>query len=1055
MKKFTIFILAALLNVCAAMAVPAYKGIVVLQQPDGSVINARAHGDEWLNLTTTDDGYSIVKDADGFYVYAQLKNGQLAPTAVRVHNADARTAQEQAYLGSVQKYLWPQMSEATVKAKSEENARRVKAQGRRKAQNYDYNNFRGLIILVQFNNREFERDDYSEIIGEMVNGKDYTGYMGTNGRKVNYTGSVRDYFYDNSFTQFEPQFDIVGPVTVDRSDTYAERTDNAAQLTLDAIDAIDDQVDFSEYDRDGDGVVDMIYFIFAGYGSNFYGQSSDYVWPHASQIYDPRTYRYVIRDNVYLGRYACSTEFYGTERSHTIDGIGTICHEFSHVLGLMDHYDTDYEQNGQSNDPGEWDVMAGGSYHNMARTPVGYSIFERFSIGFAVPETIDGEGSFTLEDIDKSNTGYIIKSQQNREYFMFENRRKDKWNAYLPNTGMLVFRVDSTSTNVWSRNTVNANPNHNYYQMVRAGGARGYAAASDPFPGTNGVTELNNATTPANLLSWAGKETKWGLTNIRETDGVITFDVEDTYKLKGITIEESVTVGVGVTRQINVEGDPSYIEFEVNWDCSDTNIATVDNDGRVTGVAPGSCSVTATTTDGQFSATCQVNVEEQLIVNSIAEFKVLADGTKCQLKLNDARVLYVYQKDIYLRDATGAIVFDNTGLQASRYNTVNGTIFLVKGSRNNMPVATADAEKTDLSAVTVTSGSTIQPREVTFDELTENDYADYVLVKTVELQKDGGLWAVSGNKRARLYSTLGVRNLTIPTDLTDKRYNITCIFGTNVLNGEVIDELYLLKSPEVDNGWSPEPQYVTVDDIAELKELEDGTIARLILTNAQVLMMDEDGDGVIRDGSGALSTYLPSVTLNVNDVINGELIVKYYVEDGMAEIDEVKGVTTYDNFNVSEGNPAEPIVVTIDQLAALDTNEKLLASPLTSNLVQIQECALEPAYNFLGMRFYTATQASSVGSILVGDGMDGVIMPVNPANKLYNLTGFFGHLVEEDVNMDIYAVILSESPTLLDGIDEMKTDDTSAAPGYNLAGQRVADSFKGIVVHGGHKAIVK
>ena len=197
-------------------------------------------------------------------------------------------------------------------------------------------------------------------------------------------------------------------------------------------------INFKNYDRDNDGYVDLVYFIFAGNGSNYSGNDSRLFWPHRSAFY------YFRKDGVNLGDYASSVELAGwTDSPSTvkIDGIGTICHEFSHVLGLPDFYDTDYAQNGQSNDPGDWSVMAGGSYFNDGRTPVGYSLFERFAVGFANVTTITGEGSYTLENIDNSNTGFRLKTSVDKESFYLENRQRTKWNYYLPGTGMLVFRV--------------------------------------------------------------------------------------------------------------------------------------------------------------------------------------------------------------------------------------------------------------------------------------------------------------------------------------------------------------------------------------------------------------------------------------------------------------------------------------------------------------------------------------------------------------------------------------------------------------------------------------
>lgn len=238
-----------------------------------------------------------------------------------------------------------------------------------------------------------------------------------------------------------------------------------------------------------------------------------------------------------------------SQRLILIDGIGTICHEFSHVLGLPDFYDADYEEDGQSNDPGDWSVMAAGCYANYDRTPVGYSLYERYAVGFMdEPPVISSPGNMMLDPLPllTACSGYRINTPVDNEFFLLENRQQAafKWDAFLPGSGMLVHRVDKTKTSVWDYNTVNTNPDHNYYELVRAGGAHSYtykekrhfeSTAADVFPGDDHVTELGNTTSPANLLSWSGKPCPYELSNIQMTEeGLITFDVKSTDIPEGI-----------------------------------------------------------------------------------------------------------------------------------------------------------------------------------------------------------------------------------------------------------------------------------------------------------------------------------------------------------------------------------------------------------------------------------------------------------------------------------------------------------------------------------------
>jgi M6 family metalloprotease-like protein len=389
---------------------------------------------------------------------------------------------------------------------------------------YDYSKFRGLVILVEYNDLAFSRTDIKEIYEGMLNDKGYTGFMSNAllPEKIPYTGSVRDYYYENSNGLFDPTFDVVGPVKIDYASTYAKQTSYAQTLMSAAVKAADDEVDFSQYDCDGDGTVDMVFFLFSGGGSNYTGNDSNLLWPHASTL----TTRV---DGVSLGRYACSVELYGRPANKIIDGIGTIVHEFGHVLGLPDLYDTDYASSGGTSiHPQKWSVMASGSYLNQSRTPAGYSLYERYALGFATPQQVTETGDYTLDYIGTANTGLRIDTDTKNEYYLFENRQKQRWDAYLPGEGMLVFRVDSTSVTAWDNNDVNVNPAHNYYELLRATPKTTSSGVTDsdgdPFPGSGNVTELNYNTSPA-LLSWSGDPVFYSLSDIAMADGKVTLHI--------------------------------------------------------------------------------------------------------------------------------------------------------------------------------------------------------------------------------------------------------------------------------------------------------------------------------------------------------------------------------------------------------------------------------------------------------------------------------------------------------------------------------------------------
>ena len=526
-KAFIVLSLTIMTVTNRAFAEPAHPQPVTVMQPDGSALTLKLVGDEFYHFNTTADGYTLLKDKSGYYVYAQLKGDNLVPSQVLAHDAGQRSAAEQTFVNALPKYLTaaPSVKMAqTLRAKRDVQA---------KEEQFDYTKFKGLVILINYTDKQFGMANANAFYDDMLNTENYTGFM-FNGRFQSCPGSVRDYFHDNSMGVFNPHFDVYGPVNVDFSCTDAHSTSNADVIFKASLDSIDNDVDFSQYDTDGDGFVDMVFFIVAGYSASYGGNNSDYLWPHKYYLFSPDWHFYNY-DGVNIGTYACSTEIYGWEAyGYTIPaGIGTITHEFSHVLGLPDLYDTDYSTGGQSNHPDDWDVMAGGSHMNYGRIPVGYSIFERYALGWATPTEITSTGNYMLNNVTTHNEGYILRTPVEHEYFIMENRQQSgKWDQALPGHGMLVARVDSTNPDVWWGNSINDDPRHNYYEIVRAGNGSG-ASGSDPFPGTAGVTELTNVSTPS-LLTWGGVFNPFNIFNIQENGGIITFEVKSEDEITSI-----------------------------------------------------------------------------------------------------------------------------------------------------------------------------------------------------------------------------------------------------------------------------------------------------------------------------------------------------------------------------------------------------------------------------------------------------------------------------------------------------------------------------------------
>ena len=499
-------------------AVPADPKPIQVTQPDGSTLTIKLHGDEFFHFTSTVDGYTVVKNAAGFYTYARLDGDKLVASDRIARDEVQRSPADRSALARIPKGL---TTNAMIQSGSQKLSRRNGAMRRVGSDGYmNYDSFRGLIILINYTDKRFSMPDANSFYDDMVNTHDYSGYTLRN-RTVVMTGSVRDYYYDNSNHIFDPHFDVVGPVNVPYKCTDQQSTSNSDAIFNAALAAVDDDIDFSEYDTDGDGYVDMVFFLVAGFSANYSGNNDNYLWPHMYYLFTAPE-----MDGVNFGLYACSTEIAGWEGYWSdVNGIGTFCHEFGHVLGLPDLYDTDYSgSGGESVNPGEWSIMAGGSGNNFGRDPVGYSLYERYALGFTMPILMETAGEYEMQPLDLSNQGYRLNTPNEDEFFLIENRQAGKWDRYLPSHGMMVARVDSSNVWAWWQNTVNCDPKHMYYELLRSH-YNGQDGEYDPFPGAAGITTITNFTNPS-LLTWDRSFNDFAIYNITETGSTISFTLE-------------------------------------------------------------------------------------------------------------------------------------------------------------------------------------------------------------------------------------------------------------------------------------------------------------------------------------------------------------------------------------------------------------------------------------------------------------------------------------------------------------------------------------------------
>lgn len=518
-------------------AIPAKPGVANYTQPDGSVIQIIRHGDEWMHWTTDTNGNLLKLDKDGFY--------RIADETVAQYRTRVR---------------------ANVAAKRNRRVRKTSSSMTTGERHIP-------VVLAAFKDKAFTISSPATKFNNLLNQQGYNYNDGT--------GSVKDFYVDNSKGKFTPIFDVYGPVTLDSNmATYggndSSNNDLAPELAVyEACLKLDNQIDFSQYDYNNDGEVDMILFYYAGYNEAESGPE-DSIWPHQWEMTNSENETIengndgTHFDGMILNKYFCTSELKGYQGS-TMCGIGTTCHEFGHSLGLPDFYDTDYGDEGteidlQGNhgmgaDPYSYSTMCNGSYNNNGRTPPYFNIEERILLGWADETDIleFPKGPVEIPSVH-NEVAYKTLTTTDGEYFLYECRSLEGWDAHLPGgPGLIVYHIDKSTTHkvkVWvstwngsinsdvpahdlwynwqQTNQINENATHPCYYIVPAldqdriqqecytGQWAGYPLAYDekriPFPGDDNVTSFA-------AVDWEGVTSEITLSNISYAGGKVTATV--------------------------------------------------------------------------------------------------------------------------------------------------------------------------------------------------------------------------------------------------------------------------------------------------------------------------------------------------------------------------------------------------------------------------------------------------------------------------------------------------------------------------------------------------
>lgn len=558
MKKLLFLALLVIVFLHKSFAAPAYPGILKYTQPDGSEISILLKGDETVHWAETTDGYTLLSNGkNGWeYAFADAK-GDLKVSGMLAREVNKRTPNELKLLRGLSKNIRFSPKQVNL-LKSVWEAKYgsekligvgqffkrdgfipTTADGRRKV--FSPTGTKKLIlILIEYTDVKFTKTR-----------QDFVDLMNTQNYNLNGAeGSVKDYFNEISYGQFNLQTDVAPQVyTANNNMVYYGAPNGSAHdiraydLMLEAVQKADADVDFSQYDNDGDGSVDGVYIIYAGFGEASSGLVNT-IWPHASSITGQSF------DGKAITKYSCSNEL---NANGTLTGIGVICHEFGHVCGAPDYYDTDYATGGDFISTGNWDLMDRGLYNTTTAKsgskPAHINPMEKIKAGWVTPTIINGATSLNIPDITSNPAIYIYNTSTANEYFMFENRQKTGFNGGCPGHGLMIYHYSKA---VWDATRNKTSPQGFYPVCASATSNPSSTALSYgnintsgcPFPGTLGKKAFYDTGIPSSK-SWAGNNTGFPLTNINENaNGTVSLNISTVSTCNSAPATQAATFSV-------------------------------------------------------------------------------------------------------------------------------------------------------------------------------------------------------------------------------------------------------------------------------------------------------------------------------------------------------------------------------------------------------------------------------------------------------------------------------------------------------------------------------
>ena len=500
-------------------AVPAYPYKTIVRTANGKTATIYMRGDERQKYAFTEDGYTLMNDADGWWYANMADDGGILKSDYMLMSIEDETEKLRRFKAECPKGIKPNKIVQTEQ-------RRVQGADGSSSREPIVGERHALVILMQYKDFAFKKSV-----------EDFEALFNTTEYKENGAmGSVRDYYRFASQGQLDYISDVYGPYTSNYDMKYyggnatiGGGDSNPMELCVEAIKSLPDDIDFSLYDNDGDGIVDNVHIIYAGYGEEA-GASADAIWAHEFP------HRITLRNEVgySFSGYSCSPELRGN-RGSNITNIGVICHELGHSLGAMDYYDTNYGTGGEYDGTGQWDIMASGSWNDNGRTPPNFNPYVRSTVfGWNSQKALGPNEHIVMPRMETDNSGqtiiYRVETGKSGDYFLLENRQKYGFDAALPGAGLMIYHVHPNIDRYNSTNTVNATSPQGLYPVCASysePSKKKYGnvnSAECPFPGSRNVRAFSHTTSPA-AIAWNGSPAKVSLSYItmNTSSGTISF----------------------------------------------------------------------------------------------------------------------------------------------------------------------------------------------------------------------------------------------------------------------------------------------------------------------------------------------------------------------------------------------------------------------------------------------------------------------------------------------------------------------------------------------------